>query len=396
MPMARPRKNTGYDTPNLYKDPRNREGYYRYRRPDGSYKTFRAESLAQANEIAAVNNERAALPIEQRKASRASFAYFVPLYITYRQKQDAKLVVKNSWKNRAGALRAFSTYFSDTMIHELQWTHLDTWWESLTYHQQKLRHCEFRRFFNWLMGQGLCGQLEYNPFTTNDAYTRLIVTGEPSKQRMRLELKPFWLIYDEAEKREYPALQIAMGISLLTFMRESDICTLRLSQNVEQDLLKRVIGKSLEQKGVAGASRLRWNLNNDALLKSLVKRGRELAMKNYRCPFLISHTGQTKKTGKTKEHGCQVTPRRLIEMFAECRDATGLYTNIGERTPPTFHEIRSLASKLAADAGYSESEIQRAMAHSDVATTRRYQEEHHLPFEDAGIVLTTKVLGREF
>ncbi|MEO1082430.1 MAG: tyrosine-type recombinase/integrase [Pseudomonadota bacterium] len=392
--MARPRKHTGY-VENLYRDCRNREGYYRYRRPDGSFKLFQAPSLAEANRIAEANNARRDEPRLAVPLNRAELAFHIPEYIAYRQKQDAKLEHKSSWKNRAGALRAFGDYFEGTHVNEIIWPHLSTWWEGLTYHQQKLRHAEFRRLFNWLMGQGLCQQLTYNPFTTDDSKVRLLVTGEPEKARMRLSRDAFWSIYDAAE--HYPALQIAMGISLLTFMRESDICTLRLSENVEGELLKRVIGKSLNQRGSASASRLQWDLGNDSFLKALIKRAREEAMRNYRCPFVISHTGKTKKTGKTKEHGCQVTPRRLIEMFSECRDATGLYKNLPQgRTAPTFHEIRSLASKLATDAGYSDQQIQLAMAHGDVATTRSYKDEHQLPFENAGIVLTPEVLGRSF
>lgn len=394
MDMARPRKDSDLREPNLYRDPRKREGFYRYKRPDGSFKTFKAADDSEAELIASHNNAERHIPRGDRRLARTEIAFHVPLYIAHREREDVTLTRKSSWKNRKGALAAFGKHFDTTPVNELVWQHLDTWWLTLTYHQKKLRHAEFRRFFNWMMGQGLCAGLTYNPFTTRDDKVRLLVTGIPDKKRMRLTREAFWAIYDKAER--YPALQIAMGVSLLTFMREGDICTLKWSENVENDLLKRVIGKSLQQRGSASAARLQWDVGNYELLKKLLKRARELSLKHYRCPYVISHLPKVRKTGKTKSHACQVPPRTLVKMFAECRDASGLYGNLVDRTPPTFHEVRSLAAKLAKDAGYSVEAIRVAMAHGDVATTRSYQDEHDLPYDNAGIVLSAEVLGRGF
>ena len=67
----------------------------------------------------------------------------------------------------------------------------------------------------------------------------------------------------------YEGLQIAMGISLTTFMRETDILTLKLSDDLEDDLLRKVIGKSLAQVGEAKAERLQWNIKDYDLLRSV-------------------------------------------------------------------------------------------------------------------------------
>lgn len=393
MAMSRPRKHTGL-APNLYRDPRGRANYYRYKKPDGSFKTFQAPSLAEANQAAEDANSRRHLAVEGKETGRNSLAYLVPRYIEYREEQDPKLTSKSSWSNRRYALQGFAESFAGTGINEITWSHLSTWWHTLSFHQQKLRHAEFRRLFNWLMGESLCQHLTYNPFTTNDDLPRLYVTGQPEKKRMRLTRDAFWTIYDAAS--HYPGLQIAMGISLITFMREGDICALRWSDNVEGDLLKRVIGKSLNQRGSASAARLQWDVGSHDLLKKLLARARELSMKNYRCPAVISHLPRIRKTGKTKGHACEITPRRLSGMFAECRDSTGLYADCGDRTPPSFHEIRSLAAKLAKDAGYTDRQIQIAMAHENVATTLSYQDEHQLPYADAGVVFVTGIIGREF
>lgn len=377
---------------NLYSDPRGRPGYYRYKRPDGSFKTFQAPTPEDANRQAdEANAVRDMQPIAT-PSSRDSLAYQIPLYIQYREKQERRLVGKRSWENRCYALHQFAKEMA-IPVNRLSWPLIKTWWEGLTYHQQKLRCAEFRRLFNWLMGEGLC-RLEYNPFTSNDELPRLYPVGRDDKARQRLRLDEFWVIYNAAER--YPALRIAMGISLVTFMRENDICTLRWDEHVDSGMLRRVIGKSEQALGSARAARRSWDIANHALLKTLLKDARELAMRNFRCPFVISHKFRRRRSD-TKEHRCQVTRWRLAEMFAEIRDETGLWENLPDgQTPPTFHEIRSLASKLARDAGYDIEAIQADMAHEDAATTKGYQEGHALPFEPARVVFSKEVIGGEF
>ena len=84
-------------------------------------------------------------------------------------------------------------------------------------------------------------------------------------------------------------------------------------------------------------------------------------------------------------------------MFTECRIKAGVHLELPEeRTPATFHEVRSLASKLALDAGYELTLVQHAMAHGDPSTTQSYQDEHDLPFEPVPIIFTKEGLGRDF
>ena len=84
-------------------------------------------------------------------------------------------------------------------------------------------------------------------------------------------------------------------------------------------------------------------------------------------------------------------------MFGEARAAAGVHVNLSpDRTPATFHEIRGLASAMAAKAGYDLKVIQHAMAHEDESTTRGYQDEHELPYEQVPIIMTTELLGRDF
>ena len=399
--MARPKRPRLFDgemlADHLYST--NRPNYWRYQRPDGTWRYFTAIGVVSANRIAEANNARrdSMAPAGPKKTSRDSLLYWIGVYIPYRERQDPKLDNKNSWINRVYALKAFGQAMAARPVGHIQREHIDTWWSQLSHHQQKLRHAEFRRLFNWLMGQCLCPRLDYNPFTTADDKPRLYLNGQLNKSRMPLKLDEFWLIYDAAGTLDYQCLQIAMGISLTTFMRESDICGLVIDDHLRNNLLQRVIGKSESQRGSANASRLSWDQTNYTLLRQLIARGMQLSMKNQRCPYLVSHKPKQRRVGKTKTHTHQVTPRRLMDMFSEARILAGVHTDLPDgRTPATFHEVRGLASTMAARAGYEIKSIQHAMAHENEATTRGYQDAQELPYEQVPIIMTAELLGRDF
>ena len=395
--MARPKKDRFYQgtklEDHLYPDNKGREGYWRYRRPDLSFKTFHASTPEAANAIARHNNERRESFSSERKSSPTfgTLAHYVKPYIAYREEQSPDLKSKDSWTRRIYSLNQFTKTITKP-IPRITRDDIQMWWDTLTGHQQRQRHAEFRKFFNYLMGRGLLNHLEYNPFTTADDRPKLYKKSRPARQSKRLTREGFWNIYRCAGELGYDCLQIAMGISLLTFMREGDICDLRLDHDIEENLLKRVIGKSKAQKGSINASRLKWDLGNYNLLRELIQRSRELSLKNRRCPFVISHWPKQKRLGKTKEHLAQVTPRRLIAMFDEARKLAGFTGS----NAPVFHGIRSLADLLAKEAGYDIKVVQHAMAHSSEEMTKAYLEGHQLPFEQVDVQFTEKDIGGNF
>lgn len=410
--MARPKAVRMVDgivlAEHLYPDNKGRPNHFRYLRPDGTFKHFSSKSVEDANARAekANANRHTFIPgVTTKVRDRDTLTYWVEQFIEYRERIDPKLTNKASWRNRCYALKSFGKEFSSKPLRYLTRDMIVEWWETLSRNQQKLRHAEFRKLYNWLMGKKLCPKLDYNPFTTTDDLPRLMLSGADEKARMRIEnIDQFWAIYDTAGKLKYEALQIAMGISLTTFMREGDICGLRIDKNLRDNLLRKVIGKSYEQKGSARAARLSWNQTNYELLRQLIARGMELAIKNHGCPFLISHKPKQWKRQernlakfRTKEHFCQVTPRRLGEMFAEARIEAKIHLDLPKgKSPCTFHEVRSFASKLALDAGYDIKDVQKAMAHEDESTTMIYLDEHTLPYDQAPVMFTKDLLGRDF
>ncbi|PSL13281.1 phage integrase family protein [Marinobacterium halophilum] len=346
-----------------------------------------------ANYIARHNNERRNHPTSMKPSGSklGTLAHYAGDYIAHRETQSPDLKMKRSWRNRGYALHQFTRTLTKQMAY-LERSDVNDWWDTLSHHQQKARHAEFRKFFNYLMGRNLLPRMDYNPFTTADDRPRLYTRSQPARRAKRLTREGFWAIYHSAGELGYECLQVAMGISLLTFMREGDICDLRLGEDIEDNLMKRVIGKSENQKGSAKAARLQWDLGNYQLLRKLIQRSRILSLQNRRCPYVISHWPKQRRLGKTKTHIAQVTPRRLITMFDESRKLAGFTGD----DAPGFHHVRSLADKLAADAGFHIKTIQHAMAHSSEEMTRLYQEGHELPYEAVEIAFTEQQIGGDF
>ncbi|SEG14004.1 tyrosine-type recombinase/integrase [Marinobacterium lutimaris] len=395
--MVRPKKDRFFNgiklEDNLYPDNRGRDGHWRYMRPDGTFRHFNAETTEAANQIASHNNARREnyTGPKKRGSQFGTLAHYVDEFIDHREEQSPDLKAKGSWQNRCYALRQFTRTITKPLAR-LTRADIDTWWTTLSHHQQKLRHAEFRKFFNYLMGRQLLPNMDYNPFTTADDKPRLYTRSKPKRKTKRLTIEGFWRIYTAAGELGYTGLQVAMGISLLTGMREGDIVDLRLDKDVADALMRRVIGKSANQKGDYKAARLSWNMGSYDLLRQLVQRARELSLQNRRCPFVVSQWPKQRRMGKTKTHMAQVTTRRLISMFDESRKAAG-FTGENE---PTFHSVRSLFDKLASDAGYDIKLVQHAMAHSSEEMTREYLEGHELPFEPVDIVFTEKQIGGNF
>ena len=393
--MPRPIKPRYYEgvllAENLYTHNSKRPGHWRYKRPDGTYKGFEAKTVHEANEIAAYNNARRENYTKVAKAKKLGvLAAYVPEYIEEREKLSPDLALKQSWYNRKRAL----LLLANEIPLPLPLITIDViliWWNGLTHHQQKLRHPEFRKFFNFLMQRKLLVSIDSNPFTTNDDKPRLYFKSPKKRKAQRLTRDSFWLIYDCAGQLGYECLQIAMGISLTTFMREGDICSLKLSKNIEDNLLKKTIGKSLSQKGVAKAARLQWDVANYDLLRQLINRARELSLQHRACPFVISHIPERHILGK-KEHIAQVLPRRLISMFDEARKMAGFTGD----DAPTFHGVRSLATALANEAGYTDQTIQQATAHSSIDMVHHYQSGHELPHTNVAVQFNAEQIGRNF
>lgn len=387
----------GVPVPNtLYADPKKRPGKYRFRKPDGGFKTFDAPDVHEAIKIV----EKASRLIENdvipHKAGSAPvqkhLAFHIPRYIEYRENLNPKLAAKKSWKsNRCNALKALATPFP--LLKDLTNPRIREWWDSLGHHQQKQRHAEFRRFFNWLMAEELVPQLKFNPFTLADDLPRLLNKEKPEKERPPLTEEGYQVMLNKAAEMGYDALRVAMGISRYTTLRRQDVVALKWDVHLVDGQLRVLVAKSEAQKGTMRASRLFWELKKHPELKALIDEARELRIAHSRCPFIISHKPRRSAWNCAgKEHWFQVTEDRLTRMYQEVRSAIIEDEAASKKEKAlvqgtTFHEVRGLASTLLKKKGYSDEQIQEVMAHESISTTKGYQNAEALPYEEVLLVL---------
>lgn len=331
--------------------------------PDRTFRTFAAATVEEANAIAEEANANRHL---HRDPTSTAFA--VERYIQYAQRIRPSLKGKQSWRNRCYAMRQFARNFPTLPINPRT---IWQWWDTLTHSQQILREAEFRKM--WTFFRRECFVVyDANPFDQE----RLIRREKADSQRERLTLEGYWRIYEKAR----PGIQIAMGISLLTTLRRGDVVQLTRA-NVHGGYLKKTISKSEERRGIIKAARLQWKLADHPELAALIEHGLSSAPAG--CPFIVHDRPQVRRLGKSKIHVAQMLPRRLTDGFAEARDAAG----IGGANPPTFHEIRSLASALLAQQGEELTDVMDLMGHSEEQMTRLYQSGHALPWQTVTIRL---------
>jgi len=413
--MAKIRIVDGHQLPaNLYQTPRKEPGKWRYKRPDGSYYTFEAE-IEQAIEAAKGLNAQFAAGSKVTQAAnpqygRLSIRRHVDDFIDEREKREPTLIKKTSWANRKAYLRSFATLKAGRSVAQLELLEIQHWWDSLTGNAQRSRKAEFRRFFNYLIARGRCPKLDANPFSTSDAVPRVEMSARPAKTRLRLSLDQFWRIYQQAGAMELEFVQIAMGIALVTTLRRGDICDLTWDANITGTLLRKQINKSHAQLsdnyeftgGKAAPANLSWDMQQHTLLRTLIKRARELAMANQRCTHVISHRFAKRYKSGHRQHHAQILPDYLTRAFGEARDATlddtskPLFHGVPTAARPGLHEVRALSSDLYRRAGYSTGDIKQLMAHTDEKITEGYLAGHETQWTEIGMVMPAEVMGGEF
>jgi integrase len=402
-----PRYFEGYQLADrLYPDAKGRHGYWRRLLPDGTSKTFRVDAEDLKNSPGGVefanlvvsklnSGEVSALPKPKRIPKNTELDFHIENYISYIEECFPNKSARVSWKNRKGQLRGLGNEFIGTRLVDLTISEMQTWFLTLSYDQQKQRKSEFRDLFNWLMGQNRCPQLKYNPFTKETNFPHIRTPEKPDKKRARLFYDDYKKIYDTATDMRW--FQIAMEISLYTTLRLSDIASLRFDKNVTEDGFYVITQKSANQRGLASASRLRWEFAKHPILRKLVFEAKQLSISNNNCPYIISRKPDLRRSNCTKSHRYQILPDYITKTFTAVRKTTlGLRTIEDWQTPPTFHEIRSLSSALLRKATKDNSKVSLLMGHTDEQTTLDYQHGHEdLPYEDVDIKIKRPTLDAE-
>lgn len=388
---------------NLYQHPRKEPNRWRYRQQDESWYYFDApttDAIAAAEQLNQdrQNHEKP----KQPKPGRLSFTRHVDEFIKERENRDPSLQQKQSWRDRRGYLRKLAKDMQHTTINRVTLMDLQKYWDSFSGNAQRSRRAEFKRFFNHLITRELCPTLICNPFTTDDSKAQVAMRAKPAKARLRLSTEQFWQIYNKAGEMGLTFLQTAMGISLTTTMRRSDICDLRFDDHVIGAHLRKQINKSHAQLSQAefkaDPSNLSWNLEKQPILRKLINQAKESSLMHARCPHIIHFKPERRIKGDNRQHSHQVLPDYLTRAFADARDACGCFANLPTKARPSFHEIRSLSSHLYKKTYGNDriKEVQVLMAHTDEKITKHYQQGHETHWTEIDLTLPEAVLQGEF
>lgn len=347
---------------NVLKDNRNREGYWRVR-IDGRLKTFQAASRAEA-EVEAQRLYDAA-----QEYREGAWLKIINKYITYVERTDAKRVAGPKWKQSKLHLRRFANRMDEVVDPRyVKTTHIQEWWDSLTRHQQD----PIKPWFDKLMNWGIMS--DHFAFRVNPGL-HLTKKAMPPKKRQRLTVKGYNQIMNEALDRGYRGLALAMQISYATTLRRGDVLDLMFDDIVDNGL-NVVVGKSMKQRGAYDAARLRWDFNDHPHILELVKQCNMLSIENGNCPYLISHPRRHNQHTVTYNHHLPMNKKLLTEQFTECSKA--VYPGVDNY--PTFHEVRSLAGVMLEVQGIDIDDIRTVMAHTDAKTTAMYLSGHERSF----------------
>lgn len=185
-------------------------------------------------------------------------------------------------------------------------------------------------------------------------------TYTPSREvkRERLTLEQFYAIREKAPLY----LKRAMNLALLTAQRRDDIANMKFT-DVKDGYLY------VNQGKMQGAVKLQMDTNI-----RLSKVGMSIADAIQDCRDLIVSRYMVHHVyhGGTAKPGDKVSSNGLSNTFQDAREAAGITASEG-RTPPSFHEIRSLAERLYKEE-YGADFAQAMLGHKHASMTARYDD----------------------
>ena len=192
-----------------------------------------------------------------------------------------------------------------------------------------------------------------NPVTNTRAPT-------PEVKRERLSLEQFLTVRTLAT----PWLQNAMDLALLTAQRREDIASIKFS-DVRDGYLFVVQGKSKSRDKIQLQISLSVRLEaTGKSIEDVVRQCRDDILS----PFLVHHMANR---GRGRM-GAKVGLNGMSEAFSIALESTGYKPALG-RTPPSFHEIRSLSERLYNEQ-HGDKFAQSLLGHKSAKMTSKYDD----------------------
>jgi hypothetical protein len=359
--VPKPRKPDNVSLPpNLYES----GGYYAWRHPRTGKRyglgRDRGEAIAQATEA---NESLLPTRLVDKLAPPARILRdFLP---TYEGVLDRKRLAERTRYNRKRQLTAIGKGLGDVLITARTEDAAEITRRSSLFLQAyvdtgKLRMAKSLRstLVDLYSAMASAGWLAINP-------ARVIDLDPPVVRRARLTLDTFKRIYEAAAAFD-PWVQRSMELALVTLQRREDVALMAV-RDVQAGRLLVTQSKTDVRLRIPLALRL------DALgwsLADVIGQCRDDVLSRR----LLHHT---RHQGRAKP-GDGVHQQTLTTAFAAARVAAGIAIDEG-KTPPTFHELRSLGIRLYKQQGY---DPQALAGHKQASTTAVYLDDRGAEWVD--------------
>ena len=196
-------------------------------------------------------------------------------------------------------------------------------------------------------------------------------------KRKRLTIDQYQAIYAHAPDW----LKNAMDLGLHTLQRREDLATLKWSQIHDRAIW-------IQQKKVErhGTGNLKISIAPD--MQTVLNRCKNDGIKS---AYVLHRKPERRIHAKRRDDFTAILPDLITKEFSKTRKATGLFNDYEKGTAPTFHEIRSLGSKLYEKAGMDKSIIQALLGHSSEKMTDVYLDRHEVKWSEVNINKASEV-----
>lgn len=323
-------------------------GYYYWRHPE----TRESFGLGRDFDKAAAQAVEANLHVtDQREKSRLidritgnDKRTVGALLVRYVQDMAKKKLAENTLRTKKSIIKRIEDRWGEKPYSYMSTQVIDDFLEEFKAAGKERMAQSFRSFLVDLCNKAIAiGWATHNPADVTEEVSVKV-------RRSRLTLDTFMAIYDKAADLD-PYLQRAMELALITAQRREDISLWERS-DIRDSALWVEQGKSenIEARGDGMQTRLVIPLDLRLTIKTPAGRVIDWALKETiaRCRadhvasrYLIHHSKKRTKSNP----GDPVWRDTISKAFAKARDLAGLTEGEG-KTPPTFHEIRSLSIRI--------------------------------------------------
>jgi integrase len=357
MGRKRSAKHRGFP-PNLYL---NAAGYFYFVRPGD--KKVKGLGRDKANAFTQARAANAALAVNVKDSladwvlgkAEYTLAEWLPVYMRLWIEQSPKEPAANTLRNCTAYLKkATESDYAWRRLSEIETAHIaphiaaiarDSGAAAAVAYRVRLRDA-----FRMAETQGLIG-VGRNPVSAT-------YTPDRTVKRERLSIEDFIRIREAAPT----FLRNAMNLAIVSGQRREDLSNL-LFQDYRDGHLHVTQGKSQGKTRLRLDGRIRLQAVGLTLAEA-IQNCRDAVVSRY----LIHHT---EHLGSAKP-GDKISIGGLTNVFARVRDQVGIVATPG-RTPPSFHEIRSLAERLYREQ-YGADFAQSILGHKHASTTAIYDD----------------------